>query len=123
MRFFLQLMLMALTLCVAGEAQNLKNPHIGYLYPSGGQHPSGTKRRAWEQAEKREEDGPELEAAQSRRPQDSGRSRRQAAPPRAEPVHYLWNGTTAAGTPLGHGMYFVRMETPRGSVAKKLLVY
>jgi Zn-dependent metalloprotease len=38
-------------------------------------------------------------------------------------VPYTWNGKTDSGTRLGHGMYFIRMKTPRGAVARKMFFY
>jgi bacillolysin len=37
-----------------------------------------------------------------------------------ESAPYTWNGRTGTGISLGQGIYFLRMQTPQGTVAKKL---
>ena len=38
-------------------------------------------------------------------------------------LSWVWNGMTAAGAPVGRGMYFVRAATARGAVTRKLVIY
>lgn len=35
-----------------------------------------------------------------------------------ELVPYTWNSRTSTGASLGQNIYFIRMQTPRGAVAK-----
>ena len=40
----------------------------------------------------------------------------------ADLVPYTWNGKIDLGAPLGRGVYFIRLQTPRGAVAKMFFI-